>query len=170
MALTTDPKAASNRCRVAGRALAVVAAAVVLWTALPQNQAAAEDDLLQKAINYVFTGTVDPKDAPEIVDRKSCAVVVPDPREKRFIRYYLTRLRLDDPNIDSTYAGRQVHYQLDVESGTIVLEYLGLDKTTVLNGYKSAQIPLPGDIDQTKKAIALIAARCKQDGPPKLPF
>ena len=136
----------------------------------PHDPAAAEDDLLQKAINYVFTGEVDPKDAPEIVDRKSCAVVVPDPKEKRFIRYYLTRLRLDDPNIDSTYAGRQVHYQLDVESGTIVLEYLGLDKTTVLNGYKSAQISLPGDIDQTKKAIALIAARCKQDSAPKLPF
>ena len=50
------------------------------------------------------------------------------------------------------------------------MEYLGLDKTTVVNGYKSAQIALPGNIDQTKKALQLLAARCARDDAPKLPF
>lgn len=131
---------------------------------------AADDDVLQQAINYVLTGTVTPQPAPEIVDRAACIVVVPDPRVKRYIRYYLGRSRLDDPNIDSTYSGRQARYELDVESSSVVVEYLDLDKKTVLTGYRSAQIPLPGNIDDTKKAIQLIASRCKQDSAPKLPF
>jgi hypothetical protein len=170
MPRTSQLKTAPNDRRRKLERLVVVATVAVVWMAAPPIRAGAEDDVLQKAINYVFTGTVDPKDAPEVVDRKSCVVVMRDPRLNRFIRYYLTRLHLDDPNIDSTYAGRQVRYQLDVESGNIVVEYLAPDKTTVINGYKSAQIPLPGDIDQTKKALQLIAARCKQDGTPKLPF
>jgi hypothetical protein len=132
--------------------------------------ARAEDDVLQQAINYVFTETVDPKDAPEIVDRNSCVVVVPDPKWKRFIRYYLSRLGLDNPRISSTYAGRKALYHLDIESDQVVLEYLGPDKKTVVNGYKSAQIPLPGNIDQTQRALQLIAARCKPDERSKLPF
>ena len=148
----------------------VAAAVSFLWTASLQTAAAAEDDMLQQAVNYVFTGTIDPQDAPEIADRKSCVVVVPDPKWKRFIRYYLTRLGLDDPRIDSTYSGRQARYQLNAESDQVVVEYLSLDKKTVVNGYKSAQIPLPGNIDQTKKALQLIAARCKTTDAPKLPF
>jgi hypothetical protein len=127
-----------------------------------QISAGAEDDVLQQAINYVFTGTIDPKDGPEITDRKSCVVVVPDP--------YLPRLGLEDARIDSTYSGRQARYQLDAQSDQTVVEYLSPDKKTVVNAYKSAQIPLPGDIDQTKKALQLIAARCKRDDAPKLPF
>jgi hypothetical protein len=152
-----------------GRPL-VVAAAAFLWTASPQVSAAAEDDVLQQAINYVFTGTIDPQDAPEITDRKSCVVVLPDPKWKRFIRYHLTRLELDNPRIDSTYSGRQARYQLDAESDQVVVEYLSPDKKTVVNGYKSAQIPLPGNIDQTRKALQLIAARCMRDDATKLPF
>ena len=53
-----------------------------LWMAFSQITATAEDDVLQQAINYVFTGTIDPKDGPEITDRKSCAVVVPDENGK----------------------------------------------------------------------------------------
>jgi hypothetical protein len=170
MAWTSDPKTASNSRRRRAERCVVVAAVTFLWAAPPQIRAATEDDLLQKAVDYVFTGKVDPESAPEIVDRKSCIVVMRDPKWNRFIRYYLTRLRLDDPNIDSTYSGRHVRYQLDVESDKIVVEYLDLDKKTVTNGYRSAQIPLPGDIDQTKRALHLIAERCKQDGPPKLPF
>jgi hypothetical protein len=170
MAWTSDPKTASNsRHRRAERFL-VVATAVFFWAAPPQTRAAAEDDLLQKAIDYVFTGTVAPENGPEIVDRKSCIVVVRDPKWNRFIRYYLARLRLDDPNIDSTYSGRHVSYQLDFEGDKIVVEYLDLDKKTVTNGYRSAQIPLPGDIDQTKKALRVIAERCKQDDAQKPPF
>lgn len=169
MARTSDPKTASNgRHRRAVRCLGVAAIAC-LWATFPHVRAAAEDDLLQKAIDYVFTGTVGPENGPEIVDRKSCIVVMRDPKWNRFIRYYLTRLKLDDPNIDSTYSGRHVSYQLDVESDKIVVEYLDLDKKTVTIGYRSTQIPLPGDIDQTKKALHLIAERCKQEGA-KLPF
>jgi hypothetical protein len=145
-------------------------AAWLLCMASLQHPARAEPDVLQQAINYVFTGTIDPKDPPEITDRKSCVVVVADPKWKRFIRYHLGRLGLDDPRIDSTYSGRQALYQLDAQSDQVVVEYLGLDKTTVVNGYKSAQIALPGNIDQTKKAIQLLAARCTRDDAPKLPF
>ena len=172
MAWTSEPKIAANcRCRRAERFIVVAAIVLVFfWTARLQARAAAEDDVLQKAIDYVFTGTVAPENGPEIVDRKSCIVVVRDPKWNRFIRYYLARLRLDDPNIDSTYSGRHVSYQLDFEGDKIVVEYLDLDKKTVTNGYRSAQIPLPGDIDQTKKALHVIAERCKQDDAQKPPF
>ena len=152
-----------------GRSLAV-AAACFLWMAALPISAGAEDNILQQAINYMFTGKIDPDDGPEITDRKSCVVVVADPKWKRFVRYYLPRLGLDDPRIDSTYSGRLARYQLDAQSDQTVVEYLSPDKKTVVNGYKSAQIPLPGDIDQTKKALQLIAARCKRDDAPKLPF
>jgi hypothetical protein len=69
-----------------GRSL-VVAAASFVWMASLPITAGAEDDVLQQAINYVFTGTIDPKDGPEITDRKSCVVVVPDPKWKRSVRY-----------------------------------------------------------------------------------
>jgi hypothetical protein len=164
-----DLKTASRQGRtLRGRSL--VAAATFLWMAVPQISATAEDDVLQQAINYVFTGAIDAKDGPEITDRKSCVVVVPDHKWKRFVRYYLPRLGFDDPRIDSTYSGRQARYQLDAQSDQVVVEYLSPDKKTVVNGYKSAQIPLPGDIDQTKKAMQLIATRCKRDDAPKLPF
>ena len=135
-----------------------------------QADTAADNDLLQKAINYVFTGTVAPDPAPEITDRASCAVVVPDPKWKRFIRYDLPRLQLDNPRISQTYAGRQANYQLDVESDKVIVEYLNADKKTVTNSYRSAQIPLPGDIDRTRKAMQLIAGLCTTDGASKLPF
>lgn len=152
-----------------GRSL-VAAAASLLWTACLPISAGAEADILQQAINYMFTGTIDPKDGPEITDRKSCVVVVPDPKWKRSVRYYLPRLGLEDARIDSTYSGRQARYQLDAQSDQVVVEYLSPDRKTVVNAYRSAQIPLPGDIDQTKKALQLIAARCKRDDAPRLPF
>jgi len=34
-----------------------------------------EDDVFQQAVNYIFTGRIDPKDGPEIVDPKACIVV-----------------------------------------------------------------------------------------------
>jgi hypothetical protein len=151
------------------RCLLAVAAGM-LCMASQQHPAHAEADVLQQAINYVFTGSIDPKDSPEITDRKSCVVVVADPKWKRFIRYHLGRLGLDDPRIDSTYSGRQALYQLDAQSDQVVVEYLGLDKTTVVNGYKSAQIALPGNIDQTKKALQFLATHCSRDDAPKLPF
>ena len=40
-----------------------------------------DDDVFQQAVNYVFTGKIDPGAGPEIVDRKSCVVVVPENSE-----------------------------------------------------------------------------------------
>ena len=132
-------------------------------------RAATRDDLLQKAFNYVFTGTIDPKDTPEIVDLAACAVVVPDPRYSRFIRYHFGRVRPDNSRITKDYAGRKTLYRLEIESDNIVIEYLTADKTTVTQAFRSAQINLPGDIEQTQKALKVIADRCKGDGS-KSPF
>jgi hypothetical protein len=139
---------------------------VFLWIIPPQIRALAEDDPLQKAVNYLFTGTNNPQDAPEILDRKSCVVVVPDPKSKQSIRYYLGRFRLDTALINKTYAGSETVYSLDVKGAEVIVEYLDLDKSTVLHGHKSAQISLPGDIDQTNTALALIASLCT-NGKPK---
>jgi len=68
---------------------------IFLWIVLTQIHALAEDDSLQKAVNYLFRGRNDPQDAPEILDRKSCVVVVPDSKSKQTIRYYLGRFRMD---------------------------------------------------------------------------
>ena len=150
-----------------GRARRCLAGGVVafLWIIPLQIRALAEDDPLQKAVNYLFTGRSNPQDAPEILDRKSCVVVVQDPKSKQFTRYYLGRFRMNTAFIDKTYAGSETIYSLDVKGAEIIVEYLDLDKTTVLHGYKSAQISLPGDIDQTNKALASIASLCTNGKP-----
>jgi hypothetical protein len=59
---------------------------------------------------------------------------------------------------------------LEVQGDDILLEYLSADKRTVAYGFKSAQISLPGNIDQTEKALKIIfAEHCKSDKP-KSPF
>lgn len=152
------------------RLLLAVAAASFSWSLPPQARAAAEDDVFQQAVNYVFTGRIDPRDGPEIVDRKSCVVVVPDPKYKRYARYYLSRFKMDIARISKKYAGPQILYELEVQADDILLEYLNADKKTVAYGFKSAQISLPGDIDQTERALKLIfTGHCKSDRP-KAPF
>jgi hypothetical protein len=154
---TMEERAAKSdgvrRC-LAGRVV------IFLWIVLTQIHALAEDDSLQKAVNYLFTGRNDPQNAPEILDRKSCVVVVPDSKSKQTIRYYLGRFRMDNAFINKTYAGSETVYSLDVKGSEVIVEYLDLDKNRVLHGHKSAQISLPGDIDQTNKALALIASLC----------
>ncbi len=147
-----------------------VAAVSFLWTAPPQIQAVAEDDLFQLAVNYVFTGSTDPRDPPEIVDRKSCIVVVLDSKFQTYIRYYLSRFRMDSAHISKTYSGRQIFYVLEVEGDDIVVEHLNPDKTTVARGFRSAQISLPGNIDQSEKALRLIFADYCRADKPKPPF
>ena len=137
---------------------------VFLWI-VPLQILALEDDPLQKAVNYLFTGRNDPQDAPEILDRKSCVVVVSDPKSKQPIRYYLGRFRMDTAFINKTYAGSETVYSLDVKGGEDIVEYLDLGKSTVLHGHKSAQISLPRDIDQIGKALALIASLCRSGKP-----
>jgi hypothetical protein len=146
------------------RACRAFAIAMVLLTALPHRSAVAQADLLQEAINYVFTGKTDPADAPVIVDQTACIVVMHDPKYPRYIRYYLSRFKMDTANFNKIYAGSQTLYNLEVTGDDVVLEYLSLDKTTVAERYKSAQIPLPGNFDQTQKALKIIFAdHCKAD-------
>jgi hypothetical protein len=145
-------------------------AAAIFFLSTVSLQAVAEDDVFQEAINYVFTGRIDPTDGPDIVDRKSCIVVVPEPDLNRYARYYLKRFKMDVARISKRYAGRQTLFELEVEGDDVILEFLKADKTTVDYGFKSAHISLPGNIDQTEKALRLVfAEHCKPDKP-KSPF
>jgi hypothetical protein len=139
------------------RPLSVVVLIAVIWTvSLQQVVAATETDLFQEAVNYVFTGTTNPSDVPEIVDRKSCIVLMRDPKYKRYIRYHLKRFKMDTANFSKIYAGSRALFNLDVTGDDVILEYLDMDKTTVSQAYKSAQVPLPGNFDQTQKALKII--------------
>jgi hypothetical protein len=154
------------------RRLATAAASLFGMVSLVclQTPALPEADVFQQAVNYVFTGNIDPQDGPEIVDRKSCIIVLRDPKFNRYIRYYLNRFNMDDAIFGKKYSGARPYYELDVKGDDVVIEYLNLDKKTVAQGYRSAQIPLPGDIDQTQKALRLIFAdHCKAEKP-KAPF
>ena len=132
--------------------------------------AAGPDDRFQQAVNYVFTGKLDPPNGPEIVDRKSCVVLVPEPKFNRYARYYLSRFKMDTARISKKYAGSQMLYDLEVEGDGVLLEYLKPDKSTVDYGFRSAHISLPGDPDQTEKALALIFSQyCKLEKP-RSPF
>ena len=159
----------NERGDTVGRSLA---AAVIsgFGLALLQTPAPAETSVFQQALNYVFTGRIDPQNGPEIVDQKSCVIVLRDPKYDRYIRYYLSRFKIDDASFDKTYSGSRVSYEMGVKGDDVVIEYLNADKKTVLQGYRSAQIPLPGDIDQTRKALDIIfAGHCKAEKP-KVPF
>jgi hypothetical protein len=138
----------------------LVAAAIVAATPCWPVRASAEADRFQQAVNYVFTGRIDPPKAPEIVDRAACIVVVPDPKFQGYIRYYLSRFRMDDALFDKRYAGSRADYVLDVKGDGIITEYLSPDKQTVTQRYRSAQVPLPGDIEQTQKALRIVTDQC----------
>ena len=72
---------------------------------------------------------------------------------------------MDTAFINRTYAGSETVYSLDVKGGEVIVEYLDPGKSTVLHGHKSAQISLPGNIDQIGKALALIASLCRNRKP-----
>lgn len=148
----------------------VVAIATVLWTVPIQTSAAAENDVFQQAVNYVFTGRIDPQDGPEIVDRKSCVVLVSEPKFKRYARYYLRRFKMDASRISKKYSGAQTLYDLEVEGDDVILEYLKADKMTVDYGFRSAHISLPGNADQTEKALRIIFGEYCKAETPKSPF
>jgi len=148
----------------------VALASMLFILLVPLRGQAVAEDALQAAINYVFTGKIAPENGPKIVDLKSCVVVIPDQKFKRYVRYYLSRFKMDGSRISKTYSGRQTKYTLEVDGDEAIIEYLSLDQATVTNGYKSAQIPLPGNIDQTERALHLIfTEHCKSDEP-KAPF
>ena len=126
--------------------------------------------MFQQAVNYVFTGRIDPPDAPEIADRNACIVVVPDTKFKRHIRYYLKRFKMDGSRINKTYAGAQAMYELEVGGSDIVVEFLNIEKTKVDFGLKTAHISLPGNIDQAERALRRIFDDYCRPEKPKLPF
>jgi hypothetical protein len=162
--------ALSTEGRRTVRLFSIAAIAALLWTASLQTSALPADDLFQQAVNYVFTGSLDPQNGPEILDRKSCVVVVPEPRFNRPVKYYLKRFKMDGSRIIKKYAGTQVLYELEVEGDDTIVEYLKPDKIAVDYGFKSAHISLPGNIDQTERALHLIFADfCKMEKP-KSPF
>src|SRR5262249_52806266 len=131
------------------RLFIALAMAAIMWTASPIRAAdgAAESDLFREAVNYVFTGRIDPADPRQIVDREACVVLLRDSKYPRYIKYYMSRFKMDTANFNKSYAGSKVSYSLDVQGDNTLLEYLELDKTTVTQAYRSAQIPLPGNID-----------------------
>ncbi len=129
--------------------------------------ALADGDVLQQAINYVFTGRIDPEHGPEMVDRNGCVVAVVDPLSNRMTRYHLGRFRLDAPRFEKVYAGRMPNYRLVAEGDDNVIEFLNPDGT-VSHGQRNVQIPLPGDFDQSQRALRVIAEQCKPSAPKPL--
>lgn len=142
--------------------------AVLYWAIA--SHALPKDDVFQQAINYIFTGKIDPQDGPVIVDRNSCVIVLRDPKFNRYVRYYLTRFKMDEAFYEKKYAGARVSYQLDVKGDDVVIEYLDLDQKTIIQGNQSAQIPLQGDIEQTQKALRIIFTDYCKAEKPKTPF
>jgi len=159
----------TNDCGYKIRLRLALAFASLLFAA-PLQSRAAEDDMLQKAVNYVFTGRIDPLDGPAIANRKSCVVVVPDPQFKRYIRYYLIRFKMEESRISKLYSGSKISYELEVGGDDTIVEYLNIDKTTIDFGLKSVHISLPGDIAQTEKALHLIFNEYCKPEKPKTPF
>lgn len=146
---------------------AFASAATLLASIVLQPPASAETDRLQQAITYVFTGRIDPQDTIEIADRKLCVVVVSEPERNRLARYYLSRFKPERFRFETRYVGRTPTYQLYVEGDQDVVEFLNPD-LTVSHGHRTARIAAPGDIDQTKRALQLIAAECKPEQPKPL--
>ena len=160
-----DSQPHKSLCRFLG--LAILAAGLIVAALQP---ARAATDTFQRAVNYVLTGEVDAQNPPNIIDRNNCVVVMRDPKYDRYIRYYLRRFQMDTALFDKRYAGSRLSYVLDVKGDGVILEYLSADQKTVAQAYRSAQIPLPGDIDQTQKALKIIFSQFCQAEKPQAPF
>ncbi len=161
----SETRALRQSAAIAAHLRTLVAVSLLCIACVP-GRGAATDDRFQQAVDYVFTGRTDPVDGPQIVDRKSCVVVVPEPKFNRYARYYLSRFKMDNARISKKYAGSQTLYELEVEGDDVIFEYLKPDKVTVDYGFRSAHISLPGDPDQTQKALALIFSQyCKREKP-----
>jgi hypothetical protein len=146
---------------------AFASAATLLASIVLQPPAFAETDKLQQAITYVFTGSIAPQGRIAIVDRKPCVVIVAEPENSRAVRYHLSRFKPDRFRFETRYVGRTPTYQLYVEGDEDVVEFLNTDMT-VSHGHRTARFALPGDIDQSKRALQLIADECKPDKPKPL--
>lgn len=130
-------------------------------------RAFAETARLQQAITYIFTGSIEAQHTIEIADRKLCVVVVKESDRGRSARYHLSRFKPDSFRFEKRYVGRAPTYQLYVEGDDDVVEFLNPD-LTVSHGHRTARFPLPGDIDQSQRALRLIADECKPEKPKPL--
>jgi hypothetical protein len=156
-----------DRTRYTAAMRAFASAATLLASIALHPHAFAESDRLQQAITYVFTGSIDPQDTVAIADRKLCVVVVSEPERNRSARYYLSRFKPDSFRFEKRYVGRTPTYQLYVEGDENVVEFLN-PEMAVMHGHRTARFPLPGDIDQTQRALRLIADECKPEKPKPL--
>jgi hypothetical protein len=155
---------------IRGRVLQGMALAM-LAVGFGTQAAANPPDLFQQAVAYVFTGRVDPPEPVEIVDRKTCVVVVSDARFGRLVRYYLGRFDMDHARFNTRYSGTRAFSELDVRGDDVIVEYLDPKTRTILQSYRSVQIALPGGLEQTRRAFDVVFADggCKA-AEPKVPF
>ena len=160
----------SNERRSTRRLLLAVTVIFLPLALLLRTASLATDDRFQELVNYIFTGSTAPQDPPEIANQDSCIVLVHEPQFNRYARYYLTRFKMGTARVTKKYAGSRVLYELEVDGDDILVEYLKMDNRTVDYGFRSAHIPLPGDIEQTERALRLIfSEHCKAEKP-KPPF
>jgi hypothetical protein len=142
-------------------------AILLLASIVPHTRAFADSDKLRQAINYVFTGSIDAHDTIKVIDPKLCVVVVSEPERNRSVRYHLSRFKMDTTRFEKRYVGRTPTYQLYVEGDDDVVEFLNPDMT-VSHAHRTARFPLPGDIDQSERALRVIADQCKPEKPKPL--
>ena len=166
----SEPGEMTGSAKRYGPLLSTAAAAAIALLPIGLPSAKAEADILEQAINYVFTGQVAPQEDLEIVDRKACIVQLAEPDSKRKTRYYLSRFKMDTARYEKLYSGRVPSYRVYIEGDDDVVEFLNPDMT-ISHAHRSARFPLPGDIDRSQRALRLIAEKCKHDEPAKgLPF
>jgi hypothetical protein len=122
---------------------------------------------LQQAINYVFTGDIAAQPNIEIADGNLCVVVVSEPERNRVSRYHLRRFKPETFRFEQRYVGRTPTYQLYVEGDEDVIEFLNPDRS-VSHSHRTARFALPGDIDQSRRALRLISEQCKPEKPKPL--
>ena len=77
---------------------------------------------------------------------------------------------MDEALYDKKYSGSRALYELSVKGDDVVIEYLGPDKKTITQAYRSAQISLPGDLDLTQRALRIIFSDYCKPEKPKTPF
>ncbi len=129
--------------------------------------ASAETDRLRQAITYIFTGSIEPQENIEVADGTPCVVIVSEPDRNRISRYHLRRFKPETFRFEQRYVGRTPTYQLYVEGDEDVIEFLSSDRS-VSHSHRTARFALPGDIDQSRRALRLISEQCKPEKPKPL--
>ena len=151
----------------------ITSRAVSVLLALTASPAVSDDDVLQKALNYIFRGDIG---APgvSIVDRKACVVKVVSMGgglEQTFFLRAVKSARIENQLRQTTY-GPQYRPVISLEGDGTVME------ETVWPGTKSAEtsrtkktaISIIGDVERTQNALHLVVSDFCQPEASKLPF